>query len=216
MSRIALDGHAGGTGTFTITSPNSNSNFTLTLPVESGTVLTTGSTTGISASALSTGTIPRARMYAGAVLQVASSIKTDTFTSASTSFTDITGLSVSITPTSSSNKILVMYSLMTGENLSGFPMVRLVRNSTAIAVGDAAGSRTQVTSVAWSSGSNNVTNMQSMNFLDSPATTSSTTYKLQIISDSGTTNYINRNARDDNGSYEPRGVSTITVMEIAA
>jgi hypothetical protein len=58
--------------------------------------------------------------------------------------------------------------------------------------------------------------MQSMNFLDSPATTSSTTYKLQIISDGGQTHYINRNARDEDGSYEPRGVSTITVMEIAA
>jgi hypothetical protein len=149
------------------------------------------------------------------IVQIVTATKTDTFTSASTSFTDITGLSVSITPTSSSNKILVMYSLMTGENPSGFPMVRLVRNSTAIAVGDAVGSRAQVSSVAWSSGNTNVSDMQSMNFLDSPATTSSTTYKLQIISTSGTTNYINRTARDDNGSYEPRGVSTITVMEIS-
>jgi hypothetical protein len=58
--------------------------------------------------------------------------------------------------------------------------------------------------------------MQSMNFLDSPATTSSTTYKLQIVSTNGTTHYVNRNVRDDNGDYEPRSISTITVMEIAA
>lgn len=149
-------------------------------------------------------------------VQVISVTKTDTFTSATLAFTDITDLSVSITPTSASNKILVMYSVMTGENTSGFPLIRLVRNSTAIAVGAAAGSRTQVSSVAWGSGANNASNMQSMNFLDSPATTSSTTYKLQISAESaGGTNYINRVARDDNASYEPRGVSTITVMEIS-
>jgi uncharacterized transporter YbjL len=152
---------------------------------------------------------------AGSVLQVVSATKTDTFTSASASFTDITGLSVSITPTSASNKILVMYSLMSGEAATQFPMVRLVRNSTAIAVGDASGSRTQTTSSSWATGANNSHTMQSMNFLDSPATTSSTTYKLQIIAIAGGTNVINRIQRDDNATYEPRGVSTITVMEIS-
>jgi hypothetical protein len=48
MSRIALDGNAGGTGTFTITSPNSNNNRTLTLPDSSGTMLTTGDTIPVS------------------------------------------------------------------------------------------------------------------------------------------------------------------------
>jgi hypothetical protein len=159
----------------------------------------------------------RAVTFPGAVLQVVSTTKTDTFSSASISFTDITGLSVSITPTSSSSKILVMYSLMTGESSGNFPLVRLVRGSTAIAVGAASGSRAQVSSVAWSSGAVNASHMQSMNFLDSPATTSSTTYKLQISADSaGTTNFINRIQRDADGSYEPRSVSTITVMEIAA
>jgi hypothetical protein len=70
MSKIALSGDASGTGTFTIASPNSNSNFTLTLPAESGTALTTGTTTGISASALSTGTVPSARMPSGSILQI--------------------------------------------------------------------------------------------------------------------------------------------------
>ena len=165
---------------------------------------------------INTGALPSTFIGAGAVLQVVSATKTDTFTTGSTSFIDITGLSVSITPTSASSKILVMYSLMHGTNASSFPLVRLVRGATAIAVGAASGSRAQVTSVAWSSGETNVTNMQSMNFLDSPATTSSTTYKLQIVTTTGTTHYINRNARDADGDYEPRAVSTITVMEIAA
>ena len=167
-------------------------------------------------ASLASGVPSAAKLPAGSVLQVVSTTKTDTFSTSSTSWTDITGLSVSITPTSSSSKILVMYSLMTGETSSQFPLMRLVRGSTAIAVGDASGIRTQVSSVAWSSGAVNASDMQSMNFLDSPATTSSTTYKIQTINTQPQTIYVNRSARDDNGSYEPRGVSTITVMEIAA
>lgn len=170
----------------------------------------------VNASVATVGTLPTARLPSGTVLQVVSATKTDTFSTSSSSWTDITGLSVSITPTSSSSKILVMYSLMTGETSSQFPLMRLVRGSTVIAVGDAAGSRAQVSSVGWSSGAVNATDMQSMNFLDSPATTSSITYKLQTINTQPQTIYVNRNARDDNGSYEPRGVSSITVMEIAA
>ena len=45
MSKIALTGNASGTGVFTIASPNSNTDRTLTLPDETGTVLTSGTTT---------------------------------------------------------------------------------------------------------------------------------------------------------------------------
>ena len=147
-------------------------------------------------------------------VRIVSATKTDTFTSSASSFTDITGLSVTITPTSASNRILVMYTIMVGNSTSNFPMIRLVRNSTPIAIGDVAGSRTQTTTCSWATGSNNTSDMQSMNFLDSPATTSATTYKLQIFSFGGTQG-INRNVRDDDAAYEPRGVSTITVMEIS-
>ncbi len=165
---------------------------------------------------LATGALPANVIGAGAVLQVVQTVKTDTFSSSSSSFTDITGLSVSITPTSSSSKILVMYHLMVSPSNSAFPFIRLVRNSTAIAVGDASGSRTQVTSVSWAvNTAGNIMDMQSMNFLDSPATTSSTTYKLQILSTNGT-HTINRDIRDDDADYDPRSISTITVMEIAA
>jgi hypothetical protein len=172
----------------------------------------------ITSASLASGVPTRAQLPAGSVLQVVSTTKTDTFSSSSGSWNDVTGLSVSITPTSSTSRILVMYSLMTGVTDSQFPMMRLVRNSTAISVGDASGVRQQVSSVAWPSGGNNVTMMQSMNFLDSPATTSPTTYKLQTIATASPqqTVFVNRNARDDNGAYEPRAVSTITVMEIAA
>ena len=65
MSKIALSGNASGTGTFTIASPNSNSDRTLNLPDNSGTVITTATTTGIDASALSTGTVAAARLGSG-------------------------------------------------------------------------------------------------------------------------------------------------------
>jgi hypothetical protein len=170
----------------------------------------------VNASVATVGTLPKARLPTGTVLQVVQTVKSDTFSSTSTSFTDITGLSVSITPISASNKILVIYSVMTGASSSGPTNIRLVRNSTAIAIGDSAGSRTQVTTAVFATNSNNQSDVQNMNFLDSPATTSSTTYKLQIQSDNGSTQCVNRNVRDDNASYESRGVSTITVMEIAA
>jgi len=62
MSKIALEGNASGTGTFTIAGPNTNTNYTITLPQETGTLVTTGVTTGLNASALSTGTVATARL----------------------------------------------------------------------------------------------------------------------------------------------------------
>jgi len=57
MSKIALEGNASGTGTFTIAGPNTNINYTITLPQETGILVTTGVTTGLNGSAISTGTV---------------------------------------------------------------------------------------------------------------------------------------------------------------
>jgi hypothetical protein len=57
MSKIALEGNASGTGTFTIAGPNTNTNYTITLPQETGTLITTGITTGLNGSAISTGVV---------------------------------------------------------------------------------------------------------------------------------------------------------------
>jgi hypothetical protein len=83
----------------------------------------------------------------GKVLQVVQTVKSDTFSSSSATFVDITGLSASITPSSASNKILVMVSLNIGSNDSGLRlMTKLFRDSTAVFIGDTAGSRERV---AW-------------------------------------------------------------------
>ena len=168
-----------------------------------------GDITGLAAGAL-----PSTVIGAGAVLQVVTANKTDTFSTSSTSFTDITSLSVSITPSSASNKILIMLYISS----QGTPAVtvtqhRLVRGATAIAVGDAASSRTQASAGLYSSVVD-TTQQATIVFLDSPATTSSTTYKCQMRVN-GSTGYVNRTSSDTDNANNARTISTITVMEIA-
>jgi hypothetical protein len=148
------------------------------------------------------------------VVQVKSTTKTDTFTTSSTSFTDLTGVSVSITPTSASNKIFVLVSLSVGNDpATSTPMVQLVRDSTSIGIGDAAGSRTRATADGNSAGTSNTQSL-SANFLDSPATTAATTYKIQIRTNVAGTVTVNRASSDTDTASRPRTISTITVMEV--
>ena len=150
------------------------------------------------------------------VAQVVSTSKTDTFTSASTSFTDITGLSVSITPTSATSKILVIAQISGSMDTSVASLFfRMMRDSTAINVGDAAGTRTRATF-----GFSNTIQAESVvgnaSFLDSPATTSATTYKMQGMNTAAGTFYINRSKLDSDIPSISRTSSSITVMEILA
>ena len=153
----------------------------------------------------------------GAVLQVKSVAKTDTFSMASSTPADVTGLSVSITPTSANNKILILGALSAGNNTNNSVSVypRLMRDSTAIGLGDTAGSRRRITSNA--SFLNNNSNMSTIPFvfLDSPATTSATTYKIQVSAQTTNTIYINRTNDDLDTDVYPRAISTLVVMEVA-
>ena len=152
----------------------------------------------------------------GKVLQVVSTTKTDTFTTSSASWTDLTGLTVSITPSSTSSEILVSYDIgMSNTNSTYRAYARLVRGSTGIAVGDSAGSRQQCTSMMRPA-ANNAYAQSSITYLDSPATTSATTYKVQIGSFNGNTVTVNRDGDDTDFSEGARMASSITVMEIGA
>lgn len=149
------------------------------------------------------------------VVQVKSTAKTDTFTTSSATFTDITGLSVSITPTSASNKVLVIatYHDSYTANENGF--TRLMRDSTAIAVGDAAGTRPQCSAMIRGLSADDM-QTNGIAFLDSPATTSVTAYKVQAqCSSSAHTYFLNRTNSDSDGTSRGRAASTITVMEVA-
>ena len=155
-----------------------------------------------------------AAISTGKVLQVVQTVKTDTFTHSTATFTDVTGLSVAITPASASNKILVMVDLQgSGGHDESHLLARLLRDSTVIYAGDTASNRTSGFYTAISS---NLANSESGSgtFLDTPNTTSAITYKIQIKAPATTAVYINRTYGDtDSGTYL-RGASSITVMEI--
>ena len=155
----------------------------------------------------------------GSVVQTKSFVLTSTTSSSSSSFVD-TGLELAITPSSTSSKILITGFL----NCSGSyfkSYVLLLRDSTTLSVGDAASLRPQVYAstnpgdTGWDA--YNVTAVP-LNFLDSPNTTSSVTYKTQFrpYLNSASTAYINRCASDrDNANYDERSISVMTLQEIA-
>ena len=153
----------------------------------------------------------------GKVLQVVQDTKTDTFSSTTNSNVDITGLSVSITPASSSNKIFVTTSIMAAGSGSRALQCTLLRDSTVILQGDAASNRTRATfgSNPDLSDAQSVMQCVALNYLDSPSSTSSLTYKVQISSKDGGTVYVNRDVSDSDNDEKTRGASTITVMEVA-
>jgi len=188
-----------------------------------------GTVTGISVGGLPDGIVDTDMLAAkaatgpklgnGCILQVLSTTKIDTFSTSSTSYVDITGLSVSITPSSSSNKILVMMNVNLGhdDNVSAF--VQLVRDSTAIAIGEAHGSRRQATGSNSDDPSDDIISCVSATHLDSPSTTSAITYKVQIGGEaSGNTGdvHVNRGGEYSNNNQNAKVVSSITVMEVAA
>ena len=151
----------------------------------------------------------------GSVIQVVQDVKLDTFTTSSTSFVDVSGLSVDITPSSTSNKVLVLVHCPVTMGDAGGGMT-LVRDSTEIFRGNAGGSRQRFTATGmygidesqYSGGTGTAV------FLDSPSSTSSLTYKVQVKI-RATTLYVGRTVYDLDNDNASRHPSSITVMEIA-
>ena len=181
-----------------------------------------GTITGLAAGGLPNATVTaddlasgaaRSNFGAGAVLQVVQTVKTDSFSTTSTSY--VTFMTVSITPTSASNKVLITFGTnggTAGDVVHGY--LGIFRGATQIFIADTAGSRRSATSVI-----NTATQQQLYfggTFLDSPATTSAISYTIQVVSASATAIYLNRSGRDtDLLAYDGRSPSSITVMEIA-
>jgi len=186
-----------------------------------GSTIATVSSTGI---AMASGkTLTGDAISNGKILQVVQTVKTDTasITSSSTNtFVDLTGLTVTITPSSASSKVLVTVSASVTQS-TGMLHMNLVRDSTNIVVGGSDGSRVSSTMSSRFDSSpytynNNVS--ATFSFLDSPNTTSATTYKLQgtLGSVYSGTIYVNRTPASGDLNYAARTTSTITVMEVAA
>ena len=159
----------------------------------------------------------------GKILQVVSTTKTDPFTASlgAGAFTSVTGLSATITPTSASSKILVMVDVNGAQATTsqGHITIRLLRGATEIGSGGASGSRTtafSATRMNYSEVGNAVSTSGA--YLDSPATTSATTYSVQIGNAKTTTQTmaVNRSAADTDNVAYIRTSSTIVVMEVSA
>jgi hypothetical protein len=160
----------------------------------------------------------------GAILNTVQVVKSDTFSSLVVPNTDvsITGLSASITPSSSSSKVLVTVNMMIGGGLGGgtpgyVVSAKLKRNSTYVGVGNTAGSRSSVSASCFNDNLTTVS-MMSFSFLDSPNTTSATSYSVDFRHSSGAdqTLYLNRSSDDSDIHNRQRGISTITLQEVGA
>lgn len=168
---------------------------------------------------LADGAVTRAKMgYAGAVLQVVQTVVTNAFDlTANQSYTAVTGLSAAITPTSTSSRILVTISIMWGCQGTTFGG-SLFRNGSVVsgAIGNSGSGQQQVSfPMANQQYDGNQAFYTSFTYLDSPASTSTQTYALHVISDNSATLRVNRANADSANATGKRGVSTITLQEIA-
>jgi len=158
---------------------------------------------------LGMGSVSTAISTLGGVLQVVSTTKTNAFTTTSTSMVDVTGLTVTITPASASNKILVMANFVTSNSSTAGNLFNLVRESTAIGVGTGATNNATVIHYEGVSAPSAISPINT-SFLDSPSSISATTYKLQMAV-AGHTGFVGRRATDTLWASS----STITVMEVS-
>lgn len=230
MSSVLISGDT--SGAITISAPAVAGSGTLTLPTGTDTLVGLAATQTLTNKTLTTpnlGTpstlvltnatgLAAAAMPAGSILQVVTAVKTDTFSTASTSFTAITGISVSITPSSTSSRIAVSvnFGKLSWPGVVSSALFRVMRDSTAIGVGDAAGSRDQG-SFAHGTGNDASHGLAiSFSLVDSPSSVSAITYSIQTRMQGGQTIYLNRsqNDADNSETYNARTASTITVMEI--
>ena len=201
MASVSISGDV--SGAISIAAPSAAGSGVLTLPTGTDTLVgkaTTDTLTNKSIAATQlTGTIAAAALPAGSVLQVVNATYAVANTTTSTSYVD-TNLTATITPTRNTSKILVMV-CQTGcekESTNINFLLKLQRNSADIALMEQFG------------GYNGLTTLQNfgsctIDFLDSPATTSATTYKTQFACSAAGRVYTQQN----------NGTSTITLMEIA-
>jgi hypothetical protein len=145
--------------------------------------------------------LPKSALPTGTVLQVVSfSTTSQTSTTGSTSVT--TGLSASITPSSSSNKVLILMNTNCRTSVSSWIKFSLFKNGSGSGMPDFS------SGLGFSNNSNIQTMQFATNYLDSPATTSSTTYALYFANNNSPTGTVT--------VQQDSQTATITLLEIAA
>ena len=165
-------------------------------------------------------TLPTGTGGFGKTLQVVETVKTDTFSTASSSQTAVTGLSAAITPSSTSSKVLIIAQVTVGA--SDIVAVTISGGNAGNYIGDTASNRTRVIGAIQATSAGNGFNpanslfLQTAVYLDSPATTSPVTYQVEVGTRGVGTAYVNRSSTDTDLSTFHRGASSITVIEVAA
>jgi hypothetical protein len=157
----------------------------------------------------------------GKVLQVVSVAKTDTFSTGTNTFVDVTGLTLNITPSATSSKILVLCDVKLGPDAGVSGVKSRIKQTISSSdtypyIGDAAGNRTRT---SFGNAYVNETGFMAQDastVLVSPSTTSQITFTYQIAEQAGGTIYVNRNEGDDDNATQGRAASSLTVMEIGA
>ena len=189
-------------GSITLQEPAVAGSTVLDLPATSGNVVVDSATQTLTNKSIAatqlTGTIAVARLPTGSVLQVVSATYSTEISNSTATYSDA-GLSASITPSSSSNKILILCSQgMFKSTTSAGIYMQVLRNSTSILINGRLG----ITDSAGVGGSV----LWSCNYLYSPSTTSSITYKTQFRNYNTTgTAYVNIDG----------STAQITLLEIA-
>jgi hypothetical protein len=169
----------------------------------------------------------------GSILQVVHTQKTNSFSGTSTQtgsgfYIDVTGLSATITPTSTNSKILILTNMYIGKTTAGGggyqQHFRIKRNGTAIILGDGEGGRPTSTgrintySTDTTSGQYQMTMFSGVHY-DSPASTSALTYQIALGGYTASpVVYVNRSETWQNSAndYDSTPVSTLTLMEVSA
>jgi len=198
------------TGTIKLFENDNTSSVTIASPASLGAdrtvTLPDGDVTLVAGTMLTSG---------GKIGQVVSTAKTDTTSTASASFVDVTGMTLDITPAATTSKILVMVQTYICGGQSANQPINLLRDSTVIGVADVAADYT----MPFRQASDDQNQYRFFNltttFLDSPSTTSATTYKLQWKTNSATI-YLNRTVDEGGLGTGVNACSTITAMEVLA
>ena len=156
----------------------------------------------------------------GGIIQIVHTNTSDHTYSNSTSYTDITGVTATITPKFSSSKILIQCSLAIGKEDNHSMMGRIVRNGSAISGSGGvaeSGHGNQEDGVWWLvRTSTHSANPLMVNYLDSPASTSALTYKAQGKSSASSKYFsINRTVNSEDNIYASPGFSSITLFEVS-
>lgn len=179
MSSVVISGDT--SGAITLSAPAVAGTNTITLPASTGTVVTTGTPAS------------------GNVIQVVNATYSTQVTNSTTTNAD-SGLTATITPKFSTSKILCIVSmagLYNGGTASLGTQLQLIRGSTNI-----------IQFARYTNYASGVLFTQAgTNYLDSPATTSATTYKVQFCKSDGTAGTVSVQQNGD--------TSTITLIEVA-